>query len=63
MPVKSRSKTFKRGEPFEDVFKFFDKEMTRFLEWKDTRDPTDYEYIIKKRVTITITYDRDDKTE
>lgn len=63
MSVKSRSRTFKPGEPFEDAFKFFDKEMDGVLEWKYTRDPTDDEYIFKKRVVITITYERDDKTE
>ena len=63
MPVKSKSRTFKPGDNFSDAFKFFDKEMDGVLEWAKKRDPTDDEYVFKKKVVITITYERDDKTE
>lgn len=63
MPVKSRSKTFKPGESFEEAFKFFDDETDNAVEWDDPSEPLESQYIFKKRCTITITYDRDDKTE
>lgn len=61
MPVKSRSKTFKPGDWYEDVVKFFHKEVNDAIEEIDLEEHVEVK--VKKRLIITITYDRDDKTE
>ena len=42
---------------------FFLKEIDKTIEENDSKDPTDCVYVLKKKVVITITYERDDKTE
>lgn len=69
MSVKSRSKTFKPGDDIQDVANFFHDEIKGASEEVDIpAEPGIFnvpssEHIVKKRLIITITYDRDDKTE
>lgn len=60
MSVKSRSKTFKTGDPFSEALKFYENEMDGARIWNSLSFKYN-ECRFKKRVTITITYDRDDK--
>lgn len=63
MPVKSRSKTFKPGDNFESVDLWIQNETDDAVEFDHKghgnivwwEDPI----VLKKRLTITITYDRD----
>lgn len=62
MSVKSRSKSFKPGDEAEMLHNFFLKEIDNAIEENGSQDPTDCVYILKKRLTITITYERDDNS-
>lgn len=60
MPVKSKSRTFKPGDSYDSVIEFMDKETFDAIEVKEIWGYNPYsEYIVKKRLVITITYDRD----
>jgi hypothetical protein len=69
MPVKSKSRTFKPGEDFEDVFGWCMNEISDATEEVEmpgcsaTFEAPHSELKVKKRLVITITYERDDKTE
>lgn len=65
MPVKSRSKTFKPGDKWDDTFMWINGQINcdgGAIEPSD-KNAMYPRYIVKKRLIITITYDRDDKTE
>lgn len=60
MPVKSRSKTFHPGDEADMLHNFFLKEIDNAIEENGSQDPTDCVYVLKKKLTITITYEIDD---
>lgn len=60
MSVKSRSKTFKPGDAIESVDWFYDSEISGCTEVINDNKIEIRQ--VSKRLTITITYERDDKT-
>lgn len=64
MPVKSRSKTFKPGDDYDEILDFIHDEINNVLSIEHSETHPQYsKYQVNKRLIITITYDRDDKTE
>jgi hypothetical protein len=69
MPVKSKSRTFKPGESVEEMHQWFTYETfnaTEQIEFPGCAATFEAPYTevkVKKRIVITITYERDDKTE
>lgn len=65
MSVKSRSKTFNPGDKWDDAIDWIHKETDDAVEFDKEGDSNlwfDKEIIIKKRLIITITYERDEST-
>lgn len=69
MPVKSKSRTFKPDDDFQTVHDWFTDQIDGAIEEVEyPGEPSTFtapytELVVKKRLVITITYDRDDKTE
>lgn len=63
MSVKSRSKTFKPGDDYDEILDFIHDEINNALSIEHSETHPQYsKYQVKKRLIITITYERDEST-